>query len=240
MPPGTGRKKDVAWEAVLPLENDTTRVTCKYCLEAIQRKIERVKAHLNKCKKKKEYDAAAAEEDMDGIEADSISSRPASATPRPSSSMTIMSNVTDLSDISLPSTSESELTLTTSTPVKSCKKQKTLHSFVTKTDTNFKNQLDLSLAKFSFSSNVSFNAIENENLKKFCSLMRPGYEPPKRKKLSGELLDKIYDETTTEVKDAISGMAHGCLTLMQDGWSSVRNDPILAHCIHTLPFVPFV
>lgn len=64
--------------------------------------------------------------------------------------------------------------------------------------------------------------------------LRPGYKPPSRKDLSGVLLDKVHEEVndkmTEELKDVNSMRP---VTLIQDGWSSIHNDPIIATSIHT-------
>jgi len=48
MPFGSGRKIDVAWTEVTKCEN-SSKVSCKHCGTAISGKIERIKAHLDKC-----------------------------------------------------------------------------------------------------------------------------------------------------------------------------------------------
>ena len=61
---------------------------------------------------------------------------------------------------------------------------------------------------------------------------RPGYSPPTRKNLGGELLDQVHEE----VEESLYSQLNDCdctLTLFMDGWSSVKNDPILASSVHT-------
>uniref|UniRef100_A0A6P7GX11 Uncharacterized protein LOC114347820 n=1 Tax=Diabrotica virgifera virgifera TaxID=50390 RepID=A0A6P7GX11_DIAVI len=64
-----------------------------------------------------------------------------------------------------------------------------------------------------------------------CAL-RPGYDPPSRKKVSGELLDTVYKEIEETLKSELSA-EDVSFTMMQDGWSSIKNDPIIATSIHT-------
>ena len=54
MPMGSGRKKGIEWEHVSKIE-DSIRVSCEYCFEPISKKIERIRAHLKNCQKRKEY-----------------------------------------------------------------------------------------------------------------------------------------------------------------------------------------
>ena len=53
MPMGNGRKKGLEWENVSEIE-DSIRVSCDYCHKSISKKIERIRAHLKDCQKKKE------------------------------------------------------------------------------------------------------------------------------------------------------------------------------------------
>jgi hypothetical protein len=80
--------------------------------------------------------------------------------------------------------------------------------------------------------NIPFNAVENPHLQKFLELLRPGYKLPSRKALSNELLDEIIKESQSNMEEKISALDETeALTLMQDGWSSLHNDPLIASCI---------
>jgi len=59
--------------------------------------------------------------------------------------------------------------------------------------------------------------------------VRPGYKPPSRKDLGGHLLDSVHKKLTDRVKDRVSGKQ---VTLMQDGWSDVHNNPVIANSIY--------
>lgn len=52
MPPGSGRKESPEWMEVSKIEGDPRKVTCNHCGDQISAKIERIRAHLNKCTKK--------------------------------------------------------------------------------------------------------------------------------------------------------------------------------------------
>ncbi|QQP55384.1 Uncharacterized protein FKW44_008540 [Caligus rogercresseyi] len=60
-----------------------------------------------------------------------------------------------------------------------------------------------------------------------CQDLRPGYTPPNREMLGGELLDEIYDEVKEKTAEFMVQVKTLCIT--QDGWSSVQNDPVIAH-----------
>lgn len=65
-------------------------------------------------------------------------------------------------------------------------------------------------------------------------LLCPGYEPPNRKTLSEKLLDQISDKIDAMMTKELSEDACSRpITLLQDGWLSARNDPIIATTLHT-------
>ena len=64
---------------------------------------------------------------------------------------------------------------------------------------------------------------------KLCRQLKPGYKPPNRRKISGPLLDVIYEECENETIIDV-GESTGLLIVTQDGWSSSSNDPIIGHC----------
>lgn len=58
--------------------------------------------------------------------------------------------------------------------------------------------------------------------------LRPGYQPPTRKCLSNELLDKMENKISTDVAKRLKDKS---VTLIQDGWSNIHNQPVLANCL---------
>lgn len=214
-----GRKKDSAWLDVNDIENEKGKVMCKFCEIVISKKIERVREHLNKCKIKIQDDQAKLthEKELEAAAENLLSPKPAS---RPSSSM---------SDIS-----SSVCASGSSTPNPTLKRYRnssgSMNAFITRTSVEKKKQIDEQLARFIFSQNIPFVAVEGHQFAKFCEEMRPGYKPPNRKAMSGRLLDTIHEEVLGEIKDEVS--FKDTLVLTQDGWSSVHNDPIIAHCFN--------
>lgn len=226
-----GRMKASEWNEVSKADEHPTRVFCIYCNENIIKKIERVKYHLERCAKRK---AALSETE-----------------PMPccSSSESDITNISNLSDSNqsnvceasltydkdinvenlLPSTSQKRSCMAvTSTPIK-LKKQKTLSSFVFRTTPEEIEQLDLKVAKFFFSSNIPFRAADNREFKEMIKALRPGYEPPNRKAIGSTLLSKVNEEAKKSLQLDVRTKT---VTLLQDGWSSVTNDPVIAHSIH--------
>lgn len=70
-------------------------------------------------------------------------------------------------------------------------KQPSMSNYVIKTTTAYKEELDKAVAKFFYACNIPFRVSENKYFKEFIQVLRPGYEPPNRKQLSGNLLNKF-------------------------------------------------
>ena len=58
--------------------------------------------------------------------------------------------------------------------------------------------------------------------------LRPGYNPPDRKRMAGDILDGVYDQLQETAQAKLQGKM---VTLSMDGWSDINNDPILVFCI---------
>uniref|UniRef100_A0A6P7H6W0 Uncharacterized protein LOC114347821 n=1 Tax=Diabrotica virgifera virgifera TaxID=50390 RepID=A0A6P7H6W0_DIAVI len=119
----------------------------------------------------------------------------------------------------------------TNVPIKR-KRQAGIESFVVQTSASEKQKLDIKIAKFFYGCNIAFNIADNKLFKDMICALRPGYDPPSRKKVSGELLDTVYKEIEETLKSELSA-EDVSFTMMQDGWSSIKNDPIIATSIHT-------
>lgn len=48
--------------------------------------------------------------------------------------------------------------------------------------------------------------------------------------MAGDLLDNIHSQLQLEMEKKISGKE---VSLLQDGWSNIHNEPVVANCIHT-------
>jgi hypothetical protein len=61
------------------------------------------------------------------------------------------------------------------------------------------------------------------------TLLRPGYSLPSRKALATTILDKVEAEIEDSITEKMTNLSKtSALTLIQDGWSSIHNDPIIA------------
>jgi len=103
-------------------------------------------------------------------------------------------------------------------------KQRRLDNFAVSTTLSEKDELDLAVGKFFYSSNISFNSAESKQFKNMIQKLRPGYSPPNRHKLSGELLDKVYSNLTSNARSILNGQR---VTLSLDGWSNIANQSLI-------------
>lgn len=79
-------------------------------------------------------------------------------------------------------------------------------------------KIDLLLADFFFSCNVSFCAVESNYFKKLVGALRPAYTPPNRKALAGSLLDKVHEGIVTRNRYVQSANKESALLV--DGWTN--------------------
>ena len=52
--------------------------------------------------------------------------------------------------------------------------------------------LDRQVAEFVFGTNSPFSIVENKSFVKLMHDLRPGYKPPSRERIGGDLLDKVH------------------------------------------------
>jgi len=108
--------------------------------------------------------------------------------------------------------------------------QPQISCFAVKTDNKMTDQLDEQCARVFYSCNIPFNVAEQKEFKKWITMLRPGYKPTNRKELSNSLLDKVYNSINEQVAVELAGQE---VTLVQDGWSDIHNNPVIASCVHT-------
>lgn len=102
-----------------------------------------------------------------------------------------------------------------------------MDSFIIQTSKLEQEKLDKQIARFFYGHNLPFNAANGQEFIKMIKMLRPGYTPPCRKRLADDLLDSVYSEVSGEIVSAMKDV--NSVVLTQDGWSSVQNDPIIAH-----------
>ncbi|KAB7504956.1 hypothetical protein Anas_09603 [Armadillidium nasatum] len=114
------------------------------------------------------------------------------------------------------------------------KTQRKLSEYTIKTTTAQKEILDQKISKFFYANNVSFLSVESKYFVEMIQALRPGYSPPSRRNLAGPLLDIAHNEVENNLKSQLNEVeGKVCITLCMDGWSSVKNDPIIATSMHT-------
>ena len=72
---------------------------------------------------------------------------------------------------------------------------------------------------------LPFSIAEHPLFKSLVSSLRPGYQPSSRQAVSNKLLDKCHDKYQAVMKQLLNNKT---VTMEQDGWSSVQNDPVIA------------
>ena len=90
-------------------------------------------------------------------------------------------------------------------------------------------KLDQDVGNFFFGYNIPFAVADHPLFTKMISDLRPGYSAPNRKTLAGPLLDVTYEDTKKSVRVQLK--EDNAVTLIQDGWSNVHNEPVVAHNI---------
>ena len=88
-----------------------------------------------------------------------------------------------------------------------------------------KDKIDQSVAEFVFGCRLPFNVVDHPTFKTMLESLRAGYKPPSRKALSDAWLDKTTNKLQSNVRDQLKGKT---VTMQQDGWSTLQNDPVIA------------
>lgn len=203
MAPGSGRKLASEWNEFIEFG---TKVRCKHCECVVSKRAVRIKEHLKKCRKNI---ASKCAEDSDP---DIIQIEPLTKVPR-------IQEYDNSAAKAAASASNKE------------QKQKSIFSYGVVTTASHKRDLDKSIAKFFYANNIPFNVSKNAEFKKMIENLRPGYIPPNRDQLSGNLLDEVHEDIEECLKKEL--LDEAALTLILDGWSNIKNDPIFACSIHT-------
>lgn len=107
--------------------------------------------------------------------------------------------------------------------------QEKLDGYVIKTNAMQKHIFDLQVARYFYATNTPFLHADHE-FKILISILHPGYVPPNRLDIGGKLLDEIFKEEQNKCK---SDLENKTVCLSIDGWSNIRNDPIVCSCVTT-------
>src|ERR1044072_6854902 len=202
---GSGRKLGNEWTEVLNVEG-TSKVKCKYCSTEISNKIERIKVHLKKCGKRLLYSDKSSE----------------------SSANTTVENM-DLTDAEGDSPTCSIAAAMKTWFLTHQKLKGNYLNIPLKRQLHKKEILDQKISKFFYTNNVSFLSVELKYFVEMIQALRPGYSPPSRRYLALPLLDTADNKIENNLKSQLNEVeGKVCITLCMDGWSSVKNDPIIA------------
>lgn len=87
-----------------------------------------------------------------------------------------------------------------------------------------KQVLDQEVANYIFATNTPFHAVEHPQFIKMVQKLRPGYVPPNRKQVGGDLLENAFSDVLEQYSNELKGKTV-CLAI--DGWSNVHNEPVV-------------
>lgn len=79
--------------------------------------------------------------------------------------------------------------------------------------------MDKQLAGFFYAANLALKKVSHTEFVKFCRMIRLGYKLPTEKKLSGKLLDVVYEDEQLICAESLK-FEMICMTL--NGWLNVR------------------
>lgn len=201
-----GRPRDSIWEHFTKFSKDKkSYAKCNYCGNEQLAKADRAKLHFAKCTQRDMLNNVISPEN------DANNQTPYSHD---------IPNTSHKRDRSASPPRKRQAVPVTCTSV-----QPNLNGTIFKTTAKVKTDIDNQLAKFFYACNIPFNVVEHPEFIKTVKLLRPGYTPPTRKVLGGQLLDKITEDMQAEMKEKIDGKSG---SIAQDGWSNCHNDPIIA------------
>ncbi|XP_035713088.1 uncharacterized protein LOC118437806 [Folsomia candida] len=108
--------------------------------------------------------------------------------------------------------------------------QSNLRKYFKSVNATEKNKLDFKLGSFIFASNLPFNVVSHPQFKEFVASLNPAYNIPSRETVRTTILDTHYQRVLELRKSEIE---HKVGVLLQDGWSTNQNKPVLSHCLAT-------
>ena len=197
---------------------------CVHCEQKISSKIERLREHLKRCnayaksvyRKDEDSDPDEQPSETEMINLAKTSTADPTSPPLKRSASSMSNTSTKSSESEAPSCS-----MVT----------QRIDKFVSKTTEEEKKLLDLQFARTFYANNIPFNVADNDQMKKLITMLKGGsYKPPNRRDLGGYLLDEVNEECEKSLATELEGKN---VTIIQDGWSDVHNQPIIATCLHT-------
>lgn len=104
------------------------------------------------------------------------------------------------------------------------RRNSSMNFFVCKTIKHDKEKFDIQVAKFIFSTNSAFNMVNHSEFIKLVEMLHPGYKLPTDKEIGNELLDTVYKNTISSMKDDLKNKKV-CMSI--DGWSNLHHEPVI-------------
>lgn len=112
-------------------------------------------------------------------------------------------------------------------------KQTSLHNWTKikkgKSVAEFNEKMDRKIGKFFFGCNIPFRKVQSDIFRDMMKTACQDYTPPSAKRLSTTILNKEYNDCTGKLRELLNGKK---AVIMQDGWSTNQNVPVIAHCLH--------
>jgi hypothetical protein len=115
--------------------------------------------------------------------------------------------------------------------VQSILEQTKLTSFVDKCYQNEKEEIDAILSRMIFGLGLPLSLVEAPAFVEFCKKLRPSYELPSRNVISERLLNKEFENVQKSIKILVNNAKFICIAT--DGWTNLRNEPIVNFIITT-------
>jgi len=209
-----GRHKDEVWsnfENVIGTKRDWK---CKHCSKLFKcTQADRLKKHIDKsCEVLKKLKRIQSKKDKAVVK---VVSAPGS----PVSVPTSMSANEKIEENSIPT------------------KQQSIRDFYPKTSIAMQNRINVALMKFICATNVPFSLVENQYFHELLRELRPSYAVPSAKSVSGLLLNSLYEEEKSKLKNKVKGSK---AVIIHDGWSTNQSEAVIAHALSIQDKVEFL
>ena len=93
-------------------------------------------------------------------------------------------------------------------------------------------QIDRQVVKMVAKGHYALRIVKEKEMRKLIELVShcPGYQLPSRKTLSENLMSRVHEELTVEVKKKVQAVS--ALSLSTDGWTSRNNESYIAIVAH--------
>lgn len=219
-----GRFRGVEWSEFEEVTDDQglKKQKCIHCSQKISSKVERLREHLKRCKEYGQKNIEVRDFCPDvfkkfggGTSLQSHASDPVSPPKK-----ALKRSASEMSDLSSDSSNSSCTAMVTPS----------IDRFAYRTTHAEKQLIDLQIARVFYACNIPFSVVENVHMKKLMHMLRGGtYKPPSRHEMGGQLLNDINEESEANMASELEGHH---VTLIQDGWSNIHNQPIIGSCLH--------